>query len=166
MHQRVVCKHSIGPYIGDRCYEQAAFLNRLCYHLSSAVLLHTESGAHLTGSTCVFFLNSTAFYHHGQTAGSGVSKCGAAVLSPNQGGVSLQPEPWSSVEQQWLDWDFRGTFSHVTNIILCEHRDTQICFHKLLSRHRWALPQSDSIIRTRGRLFQKATLRTPVSTAL
>lgn len=81
---------------------------------SSAALLCAETGAHINQShvyVCVCFSSSEqpALRHHGRTASSGVSKCGAALLPPNQVRVSLQPQPRSPVEQQWLDWCFWGT---------------------------------------------------------
>lgn len=96
------------------CVLSALFLipllshRQLCYHLSPAVLLQKEAGARPTGS-CVFsFFNSTASRCNGQPVCGGVSKRGATVLPPNQGGVPLQRDSGAPVEQQWLDRDFSG----------------------------------------------------------
>lgn len=101
-------------WYGRLVFWAAACLNRLCYRFSSAALLCAETGAHINQShvyVCVCFSSSEqpALRHHGRTASSGVSKCGAALLPPNQVRVSLQPQPRSPVEQQWLDWCFWGT---------------------------------------------------------
>lgn len=119
VHQLVVCEQSLTPDMGDCCYEQLHFWtdSAITFHqlLSSTLKLEIIfNQSHVCA--CVFLpRHSAAFCHHGWAAGSGVSKCGAALLPPNQGRVSLQPQPRTSVEQQRLDWDFWGTHSRVAH---------------------------------------------------
>lgn len=110
--------NTLTPDMGAWCCEQ------LRVWTSAAITFHQllSSGLKpepdLTGATCVFLPgHSTALCHHGRTAAcSGVSKCGAALLPPNQVRVSLQPECRTPVEQQRLGWHLWGTHERNTEL--------------------------------------------------
>lgn len=91
---------------GGWCYGRAAFLIRLRYHLSSAVLHRRPTGTHFTRSTYVLFPNSPAPYHMDKQSTVVFRNVGQLYFPQSR----VECHYSLTAEHQWSSGDWIGIF--------------------------------------------------------